>query len=338
MDHAAEVVIGCLDRIAAGARPLVVDEETGALAAELHSQGTSPLVWQRRATRPGLGTPWPAGDGATSAFVRLPKAKDALDLALHAAASLLQPGAPMVLFGANDEGIRSANAHLASVTEAVATLDARRHCRVLAGNRAAHIAQLKASLDAWQRTAQLQIGGKLHDWVSYPGVFAHGGLDAGTAMLIAHMPAIPRTARVLDFAAGAGVLSAAVLDRTPSALVDMLEIDTIALEAARRNVPAARPVAGCALSDAPASRYDLIISNPPIHDGVSEDHAVLRALIAEAPERLSGGGHLLLVVQRRLPAQAWVVETFGACTVLAEDGRFRVLTAQRPEGQCQHRR
>ncbi len=331
MDRAAEVVIGCLDEIDAGACPLVIDEETGALVARLAANGASPVVWQRRANQPGLGAPWPAGSGVTSAFVRLPKAKDALDLALHAAASLLQPAAPVIVFGANDEGIRSAAPHLAVVAENLATLDTRRHCRVLAGRRLRLIPGHKATLAAWRQPAVLEIAGKPHGWVSYPGVFAHGGVDAGTALLIAHLPPVPRGAGVLDFAAGAGVISAAIRDRTPSARIDMLEIDTIALEAARENVPDARPVPGSGLSDAPEPRYDLIVSNPPIHEGVSEDHTVLRALIAESPARLAGGGRLVLVVQRRIQAQAWMTETFGTCEVLAEDGRFRVLSAQRPE-------
>ena len=55
--------------------------------------------------------------------MRLPKAKDALDFALHAVASVVPAGAEIMVFGANDEGIRSAASHLEVVAEDVATVD-----------------------------------------------------------------------------------------------------------------------------------------------------------------------------------------------------------------------
>ena len=48
-------------------------------------------------------------------------------------------------------------------------------------------------------------------------------------------------------------------------------------------------------------RYDLIVSNPPYHEGKGETERVLEELASGAPAHLTEGGMLLLVTQRRLP-------------------------------------
>ena len=329
IDIAASVVIGCLDDLVPGPRPLVIDEETGALAGVFEARGHAVAEWRRRASPAGPGQCWPAAGPFTSAFLRLPKAKDALDFALHAATSAVAPGAPIVLFGANDEGARSAAAHLAAVVDDVTTIATKRHCRVMAGRAETEIVGHKSSLAAWRATREIRLPGKRRQWVTYPGVFARGGLDEGTALLLANLPQLTPRAKVLDFAAGTGVIAAAVLQSVPGIAVDLLEIDALALAAARENVPAARPIAGFSLQAAGETRYDAILSNPPVHDGIEDDLGVLAALIAAAPKHLAWGGELRIVVQRRVVAAPLLEQAFGNVTRIAVTGAFQVLQALR---------
>ena len=53
-------------------------------------------------------------------------------------------------------------------------------------------------------------------WLSYPGLFARGGLDVMTERLLGALPPSAKHARVLDFACGSGVIGAALLAREPS--------------------------------------------------------------------------------------------------------------------------
>jgi 16S rRNA (guanine1207-N2)-methyltransferase len=76
-------------------------------------------------------------------------------------------------------------------------------------------------------------------------------------------------------------------------------------------------------------RYELIVSNPPIHDGFIESRTALDRLIAEAPQRLRVGGRFVIVVQRRIAVMAELTAAFGGATVLADNGRFTVVMAQR---------
>ncbi len=328
-DAAASVMAGALAHLHPGDRPLIVDEPAGLLVDTLAAQGVAASVWLRRAGGSEPAQAWPAAGPFSSALVRLPKAKDALDFALHVVASVVPAGAEIMVFGANDEGIRSAASHLEAVAEDVATVDARRHCRVLVGRRRAAIDGHKTSLSHWRRESEIAIAGGTRRWVSYPGLFAGGGLDEGTVLLLEHLPELADTARVLDFGCGAGIIGTGVRVKAPRARIDLLDADAIALEAARENVLDARLVLGDGLAAAGTMRYHAILSNPPLHDGVAEDHGALGRLIGEAPQHLVAGGVLQIVVQRRIKATELVQTAFGNVEMVAENGRFRVLRAKR---------
>jgi 16S rRNA (guanine1207-N2)-methyltransferase len=86
-------------------------------------------------------------------------------------------------------------------------------------------------------------------------------------------------------------------------------------------------VLGATLADAGHARYDAILSNPPLHKGVAEDHALLEQLIAEAPGHLAPHGVLQIVVQRRVPLDRLLAARFANVAVPVENGRFRVWRA-----------
>jgi 16S rRNA (guanine1207-N2)-methyltransferase len=328
VDPAATILIEVLDEIETGPRPLIVNEESGALGATLRERGTAPAIWNRRFLAGNAGQPWPSGDTqATSAFVRLDKSKEAFRLALGAAASVLPAGAPLVVFGANAEGVRSISPLLKDVVAEVETLATKRHCRVMRGARSEGGADRQPALSHWRRERTITLRRDARPWVYYPGVFADGALDAGTRFLLDHLPSIPKGARVLDFGAGTGPIAAAVLETSTDAAIDLIEIDSLALEAARENVPnAARLIASDSLAAA-IGPYDAILSNPPIHNGIAENHAVLEALITGARGHLRRGGVFCIVLQRRVKAAERIKAAFGNCSIVADDGRFTVLSA-----------
>jgi len=328
-DAPTSVVIDSLEAIATGAEPLVVDEGSGQLVAALLEQGCSPHVWRRFAEGAASGEAWPAAVACSSAFVRLGKDRRALAMALDAAASVVAPGGTIVLFGANAEGVKSAGKALDVVAEGVVTVDTRRHSRVLSGTRRGEIAGLRGSLAAWREVGELTLKGRARPWVSYPGVFAGGGLDPGTAVLLDHLPDVGsrrQGATVLDLACGTGIIGAAVRERFPTASVDLVDADAVAVTAARENVAGATIICGDGLAAAPRARYDAILSNPPIHDGVDESLAFLERLIREAPGHIAVGGVLQVVIPSRIRAAvAWFEAAFAETSVVALDRRFQVI-------------
>jgi 16S rRNA (guanine1207-N2)-methyltransferase len=324
-DAPTSVAIGALDALDLGARPLVVDENSGQLAAALHADGREPQTWRRYSAHGDTAAPWPSGTACTSALVRLGKDRRALVMALHAAASVVAPGGAMILFGANAEGVRSAGKALEEVAEGVTTVDTRRHSRVLAGRRRHEIPGLRATLDAWREVHEIELAGSVRSWVSYPGVFAGAALDPGTALLLVHLPVLGRSATVLDMGCGSGMIGAAVRAEFADASVDLVDSDAVAIAAARENVPGATVVCGDGLSAAPRARYDAILSNPPIHEGVAESLVFLQRLIAGAPARLKTDGILQIVIQSRIRALPWFEAAFKEAAIVAQDRRYQVI-------------
>lgn len=324
-DAPTSVVIQALDALDTGARPLVVDESSGQLAAALQARGGEPQVWRRFASRGDSASAWPQVSDCTAAFVRLGKDRRALAMALHAAANVVAPCGMVVLFGANAEGVKSAGKALEEVAEDVVTVDTRRHSRVLAGRRRRDIPGLRTSLEAWREVHEVTLNGRARPWVSYPGVFAAGQLDPGTAMLLAHLPPLAAGAAVLDMASGSGFIGAAVLEQHADVAVDLVDSDAVAIAAARENVPGATAICGHGIAAAPRTRYEAILSNPPIHDGVAESLAFLQRLIADAPARLKTDGVLEVVIQSRIRALPWFEAAFKEAAIVAQDRRYQVI-------------
>ncbi len=306
---------------------LVVDAPE-LLAEALRGAGSTATAWRRHAIGgPAAETP-PEGQ-FDAAFLRMPRARDALRLAAHQLAAALPAGAPLFVFGNNDEGIKSAGSSLAPVFAPAETIVARRHARLVRAVRTDAPAQ--ADLDAWATTRTLALPGGPRDLVSYPGCFAKGGLDPGTALLLGALPgALAAAARpdpaVLDLACGIGVLAAAVRDLAPAARLDGCDADALAVRAAARNVAFDRLVCGdgpLALPP-PAGGWDLVVSNPPVHDGFDDDTGIIARWAAALPDRLAPGAAVLLVVQRHRPVQGPLAAIFGSVAVVAEGSGYRV--------------
>jgi 16S rRNA (guanine1207-N2)-methyltransferase len=312
-------------------RALVIDDDNDIVANALRDASVTAVPWYRRALHGHTATAWPPPDTVDIATLRLPSSRDALDMLLHAAATRLAPGGQLFVYGTNDEGIRSTARWIEAVFGATRTLDTRRHSRVLAATRPPAIPHLRAALDDWRTTFTIELPDGRLDLLSYPGVFAHGKLDAGTRVLLDAMPTPPPGARVLDFGCGAGILSAVLRHRAPSTLLDLVDVFAPAAAAAGLNVPTARIFLGDGWTAIdPSTRYDLILSNPPIHTGVGEDYRVLTAVIEQSPDHLTPAGELWLVVQRTVPLHDMLSASFARIDEPAGNSQFRIWRARAP--------
>lgn len=291
----------------------------GADAADIARTFPDAMPWRRE------DSAWPPTGPFDTATLRLPLAREAYVMALHALAANMRTGGVLYVYGPNDEGIRSAAKAFPPFFADAETVLAKSHARVWRARRTASCEGLRGTLADWRQVSPLTIGGRDYDWVSYPGVFAHGRVDAGTALLLAHLP---QTKHALDFGAGSGVIARALVDA--GAAVDMLETDAVALEAARENVPEARAVLGADLAALGTARYDLIASNPPIHRGRARDLAMVTGLIAAAPHFLMDGGVLLLVTERTVPLPRLAKPHFTALDLVAEVRGYRVWRLEKP--------
>ena len=326
-EHAADALIERGVDLSALSGRVLLANQGGELPETLRALDTT--IWNRRIARGRAASPWPPAGPFDIALVRLPKARDEQEMTVHAVLGSLAPGAKLIVYGGNDEGIRPAARMLEDLTGAVETLATRGHGRVLQAMRPATVAGLRRQVADWRTVSRVSIAGIEQDWVNYPGVFAAGRMDEGTALFIAALPALAPKAHVLDFGCGSGMIAASALAKYPDAQGDMLDNDSVALAAASENVPGACAILGTRLTDAKGRIYAAILSNPPLHQGISKTSALVESLIADAPMHLKPGGILQLVVQRQIALDRVMATHFSSVEIVVDDGRYRVWRAMR---------
>ncbi|MGE1156676.1 methyltransferase [Pseudomonas kitaguniensis] len=273
----------------------------------------------------GVNVPERAFDAVV---IFLPKSKDLTDYLLNALAARL-PGAELYLVGEKKSGIESAAKQMSPFGKP-RKLDNARHCQLWQITVAN--APQAVELESLAQVFEVPLADGPLKVVSLPGVFSHGRLDRGTALLLEHLDKLP-SGHLLDFGCGAGVLGAAVKRRYPHNTVTMLDVDAFAAASSRLTLAAngleAEVLTGDGIDAAPMG-LNAILSNPPFHVGVHTDYLATENLLRKASKHLAKGGELRLVANSFLKYQPLIEEHLGVCAVKAQGQGFRIYRAKRP--------
>ncbi|PJG84480.1 16S rRNA (guanine(1207)-N(2))-methyltransferase RsmC [Conservatibacter flavescens] len=236
-----------------------------------------------------------------------------------------QPGQELLIIGENRCGVRSVEKILAPYGE-VAKIDSARRCGLY------HFCLKKrphfALQEYWQCYENPQLG-ELKVW-SLPGVFSATELDMGTALLLSTLDK-PIRGKVLDVGCGAGVVGATIAQHNPKANVTLVDIHAMALASAKRTLQENQLSGNVIASDVfshVSDKFDLIISNPPFHNGIDTAFQVVQNLIEGAKWRLNQGGELRIVANAFLAYPDLLDRYFGHHEVLAKTGKFKVYSVR----------
>ena len=82
-------------------------------------------------------------------------------------------------------------------------------------------------------------------------------------------------------------------------------------------------------AETPRDHYDLIVMNPPFHEGHAADHSLGAGMIRMAAKSLKSGGRLLMVANRGLPYEPVLKDAFKESGEVCRNARFKVLFGRR---------
>ena len=159
------------------------------------------------------------------------------------------------------------------------------------------------------------------------GVFSRDGLDNGTRLLIDCMEVRPAD-QVLDWGCGWGALGMVAARLSAKGSTTLVDSNIRAVSCAKENLRRNRICnAVTRVGDArvfdPREKFDLIVSNPPFHDGNAAAHPIIEG----AFRALRPGGRLMLVVMRPAAYLKHIRRVFGQGKIMAQKDGYVVLEA-----------
>lgn len=164
---------------------------------------------------------------------------------------------------------------------------------------------------------------------SLPGVFNHGRLDTGTALLLENLQHV-NSGTVLDFACGCGVIGAFLKKCSPAINLYSSDISALATGSTEKTLTANQLQGTVVTADGLPDHlppFDHIVSNPPFHTGIKTDYSISQQFISQSVAHLKKGGTLTLVANNHLAYQSLLADAFGKVDILARRDGFIVYKA-----------
>lgn len=256
-------------------------------------------------------------------IIPLPKSLERLRFLLAALAADIHAPVECWLVGPSKGGIRGALKHFEQAVTDVVLIDSARHCKLYGG-----LLQPKSTFSAehWRTCTPTPFG----EILSYPGVFCHGRLDEGSALLLealsSHLSA-PSSGknRAFDVGCGAGVLSMYLAKQGWQ--VQAADVSACAVQASQETLAHNQlqaQVMGGDLFSAFSGKVPLIVTNPPFHERRQRTTNITQRLIETAPRYLAPQGECWMVANRELPYFDWLNSAFSTVEIIKENKRFRI--------------
>jgi 16S rRNA (guanine1207-N2)-methyltransferase len=259
----------------------------------------------------------------------LPRGREVQRQLIRGAARVLRPKGRFIFVANTRVGIKGCVAY---------ARDLFGRCGVVRQKKGYHVAmtvrpqgmELPPGQDSYTRRAVI-VDGREVILVSKPGVFAWDRVDLGTRRLIDAMT-VGRRDRVLDLGCGTGLAGLAAARRAAEGQIVLVDSDLRAVRSARRTLEANRvDHADVLLSDGVSqviggALFDVVVTNPPFHQGREVDYQVAHQFVREAHRVLRPGGRLFLVANRFIGYDGWIRQVFGNVGAAYTDRNYHVLT------------
>lgn len=267
--------------------------------------------------------------GARVVLMRLPRSLDALRDIAGLIAERAAPDVAVFAGGRIKHMTRAMNDVLGAFFARVDVTHARQKSRVLIARSPR---DGRAPTPAAARIDGLELR-------AYGGTFGGTSIDAGTRLLLSHLPDVLPGGGPddpwLDLACGNGIIGAWLATRHPSSFVVSSDPSSSAVASACETMRAnrvedrVRVERADALEERPDASASLITLNPPFHSGAAVTDQIAPRLFADAARVLRPGGELWCVWSSPLRYRAALERIVGPTRQVARDPRFTVTVTTR---------
>ncbi len=275
-------------------------------------------------------------DGSVSRIVyRLSKEKPVVHHVINEAARLLAAGGELLFTGYKNEGTKT---YFEKARVLFGHGEWQKNSTVYLARHQKQAQPVNAVLLDDQNYAALRLlEADDQAFVSKPGVFGWNKIDNGSYFLADHLPDFltlfetpPQS--LLDLGCGYGYLT-----------VQTRDLPLVRRVATDNNAAAVMAMAKTAehyglhvevVADDCAStlkeRFDIILCNPPFHQGFRVDDRLTQKFLQQTQRLLTPGGAALFVVNAFIPLEKAAQSFFRQVRTLASNGSFNLVVLQQP--------
>ena len=171
-----------------------------------------------------------------------------------------------------------------------------------------------------------------YSFVSDNGVFSKEELDEGTRILLETSMKDKLEGKVLDLGCGIGPVGIVVKNNFPQCEVEMVDVNSRALDLAKENAKRNKVDVNIYKSDAfeevKTTDFSAILVNPPIRAGKS----VIYKMFDQSFTHLKSGGCLWVVMRKSHgapSAKKKLEEVYGNCEIVNREKGFYILCSKK---------
>ncbi len=170
--------------------------------------------------------------------------------------------------------------------------------------------------------------------INHANVFSREKLDIGTRFFLEHLLGDRHYGNIVDLGCGNGILGLTAASQHTDSAVTFVDESYMAVQSARESWQANhRPedkgcfIANDCMTGFPANSADLVLCNPPFHQGETIGDHIARRMFKQASHVLRPGGELRIVGNRHLNYHIRLKQLFGGYRLVASDSKFVILSS-----------
>lgn len=164
---------------------------------------------------------------------------------------------------------------------------------------------------------------------SAPGVFSREHLDEATRLLLTQIPISQDNKRIADLGSGSGIVGAVTAKNNPNSKIICIDESHLAVYSAQQTfekneLSNGEYVLSAGFTKFTTNTFDMVISNPPIHQGHHLSPWLAFDLFRQTSKVLKEGGEFIFVVSRNLRCQDFLSKLFKSIEIIKHNSKFCV--------------